>query len=418
VSFLVVVGQGYVGLSLAMRAVEVGHRVVGFDTDVSRVKRLTDGDSYVEDVTSERLGQASATGRYLPTADEASCEGFDVAVITVPTPLKDGTPDLTFIEEAATMLARHLRLDATVVLESTTYPGTTVELLVPILEQGSGLTAGQMFHVGYSPERIDPGNRTWSLTNTPKVISGIDEMSLESVRAFYGTFLNELVTVSRTQEAELVKLIENTFRHVNVALVNEVAMFASDLGIDIWEALTAADTKPFGFMRFDPGPGVGGHCLPVDPSYLSWQVKRRVGKTFRFVELANDVNDHMPHYVVRRLTASLNRRRQAVNGADILLLGLAYKPNTGDVRGSPAVIVAERLLELGAKVSAADPYVEPAWVDSRIRLVELTGDSIASADQVVVLTDHDCFDWDLVQRRSAFTFDTRCRLRGPAVEHL
>jgi UDP-N-acetyl-D-glucosamine dehydrogenase len=391
---------------------------VAFDTDVSRVERLVKGDSYVEDVSSGQLAKALATGRYLPTSDEGSCEGFEVGIVTVPTPLKEGTPDLSFIEEAGAMLGRHLRPNATVVLESTTYPGTTVEFLVPILEKESGLTAGEMFHVGYSPERIDPGNRTWGLTNTPKVISGIDERSLESVRDFYNTIVDSLVTVNRTQEAELVKLIENTFRHVNVALVNEVAMFAAELGVDIWEALAAADTKPFGFMRFNPGPGVGGHCLPVDPIYLSWQVKRRVGDPFRFVELANNVNDHMPHYVIRRLIASLNRRRQPVNGAKIFLLGLAYKPNTGDVRGSPAVVVAERLLELGADVSAADPHVERDRVDSRIRLVELTGEALASADQVVVLTDHDCFDWDLVERHSASTFDTRCRLGGPAVEHL
>ena len=255
------------------------------------------GDSYIDDVPSAELEAALATGRYMATGDEEACDGFDVALITVPTPLKEGVPDLSFIEDAGAMLARHLHAGATVVLESTTYPGTTVELLVPILEAGSGLVAGDAFHVGYSPERIDPGNPTWTLVNTPKVVSGIDAASLASVQTFYDGLVETTVAVGRTQEAELVKLIENTYRHVNVALVNELAMFASDLGIDIWESLNAAGTKPFGFTRFNPGPGVGGHCLPVDPSYLSWQVKRRAGQAFRFVELANDINDHMPDYV-------------------------------------------------------------------------------------------------------------------------
>ena len=287
----------------------------------------------IDDVPSAQLQAALATGRYTATGDEKACEGFDVALITVPTPLKEGVPDLSFIEDAGAMLARHLHPGATVVLESTTYPGTTVELLVPILESGSGLVAGDDFHVGYSPERIDPGNPTWTLVNTPKVVSGIDAASLASVQTFYDGLVQTTVAVGRTQEAELVKLIENTYRHVNVALVNELAMFASDLGIDIWESLNAAGTKPFGFTRFNPGPGVGGHCLPVDPSYLSWQVKRRAGQAFRFVELANDINDHMPDYVARRLMMAFNRRKQIMNGSRVLLLGLAYKPNTGDCPG-------------------------------------------------------------------------------------
>ncbi|MGH9056295.1 MAG: nucleotide sugar dehydrogenase [Acidimicrobiales bacterium] len=418
VSSVVVVGQGYVGLPLAVRAVEVGHRVVGFDVDKARVERLRAGDSYVEDVPSPQLASVLATGRYEATSDEAACEGFEVAVVTVPTPLKEGVPDLSYIEDAGAMLARHLGAGATVVLESTTYPGTTVELLVPILEAGSGLTAGADFHVGYSPERIDPGNPTWGLANTPKVVSGIDMASLERIQGFYGSLVERTVAVSRTQEAELVKLIENTYRHVNVALVNELAVFASELGIDIWEAIEAASTKPFGFMRFTPGPGVGGHCLPVDPSYLSWQVKRRVGEAFRFVELANDVNDHMPHYVARRLMLSFNRRRKAVQGSRVLLLGLAYKPNTGDSRESPALVVAERLLGLGAEVRAVDPHVDPARVDGRITLVELTAGELAAADAVVVLTDHDAFDWEEVLASATFVFDTRRRLTGPQVEHL
>ncbi|HEX4865272.1 MAG TPA: nucleotide sugar dehydrogenase [Acidimicrobiales bacterium] len=417
-SLVVIVGQGYVGLPLAMRAAAVGHDVVGFDTDVDRVKRLSAGDSFVEDVASKTLCDALATGRYQPTADEAACQGFDIGVITVPTPLTEGVPDLSFIQSAAATLGRHLQRGSTVILESTTYPGTTLELLIPMLEETSGLAAGMSFHVGYSPERIDPGNRTWTLVNTPKVISGIDAESLGKVKDFYDSVVGSTVAVSRTQEAELVKLIENTFRHVNVALVNEIAMFAADLGINVWEALDAAATKPFGFMRFTPGPGVGGHCLPVDPSYLSWRVKRRAGETFRFVELANDINDHMPRYVVRRLTLALNRLQQSVNGTHVLVLGLAYKANTGDARESPALAVVDNLVALGAEVRAVDPYVESSRIDPKIALVDLSAEELVWADCVVVVTDHDCFDWDLVKERARFVFDTRRRLSGPNVEHL
>ena len=418
VPLVVVVGQGYVGLPLAMRAVEVGHRVVGFDTDVARTARLAAGDSYIDDVPSAELKAALTSGSYIATRDEGACEGFDVALITVPTPLKEGVPDLSFIEDAGAMLSRHLHAGATVILESTTYPGTTVELLVPILESGSGLVAGDDFYVGYSPERIDPGNPTWTLVNTPKVVSGIDGASLASVQTFYDGLVQSTVAVGRTEEAELVKLIENTYRHVNVALVNELAMFASDLGIDIWESLNAAGTKPFGFTRFNPGPGVGGHCLPVDPSYLSWQVKRRAGQAFRFVELANDINDHMPDYVARRLMMAFNRRKQTMNGSRVLLLGLAYKPNTGDFRESPALVVADRLIALGAEVVAVDPHIERSRMDVRIRMCDLTAAELSAADAVVVLTDHDVFDWDLVHQHSRFIFDTRHRLTGTEVEQL
>lgn len=417
-ALVVVVGQGYVGLPVAMRAVEIGHQVIGFDTDQERVDRLAAGNSYVEDITPGRLRAAHESGRYTPTSRSDLCRGFDFAIITVPTPLREGAPDLSFIESAARMLAANLVEGSTVVLESTTYPGTTVELLVPILEDGSGLVAGESFYVGYSPERIDPGNQTWNFVTTPKVVSGIDRASLERVKSFYDGLVESTVAVSRTQEAELVKLIENTFRHVNVALINELAMFAGELGIDIWEAISAASTKPFGFMTFKPGPGVGGHCLPVDPSYLSWQVKRRVGEAFRFVELANDVNDHMPNYVVRRLIRAFNQRKLAVNGSRILLLGLAYKPNTGDIRESPALAVADLLLGLGAEISAVDPYVDAIRIDPRIRLEELSADQIGSCDSVVVLTDHDALDWALIKASASFILDTRARLSGSNVERL
>ena len=416
---VVVVGQGYVGLPLAMRAVEVGHQVVGYEVDEGRVKRLAAGESYVEDVSGDALAEALDSGRYQPTSAEESLDHFDVAVVTVPTPLREGVPDLSHIETSAATLARHLRRGATVVLESTTYPGTTEELLAPLLEQGSGLVAGEGFHLGYSPERIDPGNPVWGLVNTPKVVSGIDAASLAAVQAFYDTLVERTIAVSSPKEAELTKLLENTFRHVNIALVNEIAMFASDLGIDVWEAIDAAATKPFGYLRFDPGPGVGGHCLPIDPSYLSWRVRRRLGQSFRFVELANDVNDHMPDYVVRRLMAALNRRRMAVNGRRVLVLGLAYKRNTGDARESPAVTVTERLLALGAEVRAADPHVMEGHVDRRVVRVDATADEMTAADAVVLLTDHDQFDYEALVASASYVLDTRRRLpAGPNVEHL
>lgn len=415
---VVVVGQGYVGLPLAMRAVEVGFNVVGLDVDETRVKRLSVGESFVEDVSDAQLAGALATGRYQPTDETKAAAGFDVAVVTVPTPLSDGAPDLGFIEEAARELARFLRPGATVVLESTTYPGTTEELVCPLLEEGSGLTAGDDFHVGYSPERIDPGNPTWNLRNTPKVVSGIDERSLAAVRRFYDRIVATTVPVSSPKEAELTKLLENTFRHVNIALVNEVAMFAGDLGIDVWEAIDAASTKPFGFMPFKPGPGVGGHCLPIDPSYLSWRVKRALGNSFRFVELANDINDHMPDYVVNRLMRSLNREGKALNGSRVLLLGMAYKPDSGDARESPALAVAERLIDLGAEVRAADPHVTEGHVDERIQRVDAEPEEVAAADAVVLLTDHREFDLEMVEQSARFVLDTRRRLSGPVVEHL
>lgn len=415
---VVIMGQGYVGLPLAMRAVEVGHEVVGFENDVSRVKALGAGESYVEDVSSGSLMAAIQSGSYRPSADEAALEGFEVALITVPTPLRDGNPDLSCVESASGTLACHLSAGATVVLESTSYPGTTTELVGPILEAGSGLVAGADFHLGFSPERIDPGNQSWRLENTPKVVSGIDEASLAAVREFYDTLVAETVPVSGPAEAELAKLLENTFRHVNVALVNELAMFASDLGVDVWEAIRAASTKPFGFMAFTPGPGVGGHCLPIDPSYLSWRVRSRLGRSFRFVELANDVNDHMPAYVADRLTAALNCRRQSVNGSRILLLGLAYKRNTGDARESPAVAVAERLLSLGAEVRGADPYVVEGHVNPRVVRVDATPAEAAAADAVVLLTDHDAFDLPALAEASRYLLDTRHRSAGPSVEYL
>jgi UDP-N-acetyl-D-glucosamine dehydrogenase len=407
-----------VGLILAMRAVEVGHAVIGFDVDEELVKHLAAGEPQTSDVSPEQLRASIATGRYSPTSRVDDCAGFDVAVIAVPTPLREGVPDLSHIESAAVELAPYVRPGSTVVLESTTYPGTTEEMLVPILESGSGLAAGVDFTVGYSPERIDPGNRIWTLVNTPKVVSGIDDRSLRAVQSFYGTLVEQMVAVASTQEAELTKLLENTFRHINVALVNELAIFANDLGIDVWSAIDAASTKPFGFMRFEPGPGVGGHCLPIDPSYLAWRTKSQLGRAFRFVELANDVNDHMPDYVVQRLVVALNRDGKAVKGSRILLLGVSYKRNTADARQTPAVEIGRQLHALGAEVRAVDPHVPERWITSPLQRVNLAPDELAAADVVVLITDHDGFDYDTVLRHARYVLDTRHRLAGPHVEHL
>ncbi|TCO59781.1 nucleotide sugar dehydrogenase [Actinocrispum wychmicini] len=410
-SRLVVVGQGYVGLPLAVRAAEVGHSVVGYDVDTGRIGRLASGTSYVEDISDERLAEVLAGGRYVPTTDPGQLAGFDVAVVTVPTPLLDDVPDLSFVESAALALAPHLTRGALVVLESTTYPGTTEDVFGALLEKESGLAPGTDFHLGYSPERIDPGNQYWTFERTPKLVSGVDEESLRRVREFYDTVVESTVPVSSLKTAELAKLIENTYRHVNVALVNEMAVVAHELGVDIWDAIGAASSKPFGFMRFTPGPGVGGHCLPVDPRYLSWRVERQLGRRFRFVDLANDVNNQMPRYVVQRLTEALNQRQRSANGSRVLVLGLAYKRNSGDARESPAVRTAELLIRTGAEVHAADPHVrETMPIDPAVVRVELTKEEIVAADAVVIVTDHDEFDYDMVRAHARYVLDCRNRL--------
>lgn len=419
---VVVIGQGYVGLPLAMRAVEVGYDVVGFEVDAERAARLTAGDSYVGDISSGRLAAALATGRYRPSSAVADLADFDIAIISVPTPLRDGAPDLSFIEDAARILAPHVRAGSCVILESTTYPGTTEELVAPMLEEGSGLRTGPDFSLGYSPERINPGDPNGTLEKMPKVVSGVDELSLARVKAFYDDIVEQTVPVKGTREAELTKLLENTFRHVNIALVNELAMFAHGLGIDVGAAIDAASTKPFGFMRFDPGP-VGGHCLPIDPSYLAWKVQNDLGAPFRFIELANEVNGFMPEYIVRRLEAGLSVRGVVLDGARVLLVGLAYKPETGDAREAPALKIASLLAGRGAEVRAADPYVvdEVHGLTPGIELirVDLTADEVAAADAVVIVTPHEVFDLGLFDGSGTFVLDTRRSLaESDGIEHL
>lgn len=421
---VVVIGQGYVGLPLAMRAVEVGYTVIGLDLNKTRIDALNEGHSFVEDISSATVRKALDAARYRATTDYDDAQDFGVAVITVPTPLKETLPDLSFIEAAAKSLAPHITAGSLVVLESTTYPGTTSELLVPLLEEGSGMIAGADFYVGYSPERIDPGNPRWNFVNTPKVVSGINAASLSHVDAFYSSLVERTVPVSTPKEAELTKLLENTFRHVNIALVNELAVFADELGVDVWESIDAAASKPFGFMKFTPGPGVGGHCLPVDPSYLSWQVRRTLGKSFRFVELANDVNEGMPAYVVQRSIELLNQKRKALNGARILLAGIAYKKNSGDSRESPALRIIDLLNEYGAEVQACDPFVADVQWPAHATRTDFSAEALAAADLVIVVTDHDDFDFDLLEAiasdsaANTTVFDTRNRLDSETVIRL
>jgi UDP-N-acetyl-D-glucosamine dehydrogenase len=416
---VVVCGQGYVGLPIAMASVRAGMSVVGYEVAHDRVQRLIASDSYVEDISNSELGSAIASGRYLPTSSVAQCKGYDVAVITVPTPLRNGVPDLTYIEKCVRELAPMLSVGSTVILESTTYPGTTEELVAPILSEESGLIAGEDFYLGYSPERIDPGNADWSLRNTPKVVSGINDKSLASVQAFYERIIDTVVPVSTTRVAELCKLLENTFRHVNIALVNELAAFAGALDVDVWEAISAASTKPFGFMPFRPGPGVGGHCLPVDPTYLSWKVHELSGSSFRFIELANDINDHMPKYVAQRSVAILNSSRLAVNGSVIVILGLAYKANLGDIREAPGPVLCKLLSDMGATVLAVDPMLAPDGFPDCVTRADLSESLLTNADLVVVVTDHDAFDWNLILRASPRLFDTRHRVASaPHVSYL
>ncbi len=397
----------------------MGHRVVGYDVDPHRIERLASGESYVEDVASTQLRAVLDSGAYSATTDAAELAGFDIAVIAVPTPLRDGVPDLTCIESCARTLGAHLRPGATVVLESTTYPGTTEELLVPILEQTSGLKAGD-FRAGFSPERIAPGNRKrWSFDGTPKLVSGIDATSLDTIKGFYDGIFGTTVPVSGPKVAELAKLIENTFRFVNISLVNELAMLAAGLGVDVWEAIDAAATKPFGFTRFTPGPGVGGHCLPVDPMFLSWKTRQDLGVPFRFAELAADINRHMPDYVVQRLTEAFDKRGMPVSGSRILLLGLTYKINATDLRESPSARVAELLVSLGAQVRGADPNI-PDGDDTKLNvpLVDASAEELSAADAVVLLMDHSRFDLALIEKKAPYVFDCRNRLSGPNIETL
>lgn len=409
-SKIVVIGQGYVGLPLAMEAVSAGHIVVGVDTDIRKVEDLNRGLSPIEDVTKAMLDTALASGRYWATSRELG--GFDVAVITVPTPLKDGAPDLSYVRQAAERLVCNIDAERKplIVLESTTYPGTTEEVLIPILES-LGKVAGEDFHVAYSPERIDPGNQTWSFRNTPKLVAGYTGVCLGAARDFYSKIVDTVVPVANLRSAEMAKIIENTFRHVNIALVNELGRLAYGLGVDMRQALLAAETKPYGFMRFDTGPGVGGHCLPIDPLYLAHRVKQELGVPSRFIDLAQDVNDHQPDYVVQRLAAGLNKRFKPVNGSKILVLGLAYKPNTADMRETPAARIVDLLNEQGAELSIVDTYVRTTDYKG-VPVYPGMPQAPEYYDAIVLVTDHDGVDYGSIQDSAQYVLDTRSVFGG------
>ncbi|MGI5162088.1 nucleotide sugar dehydrogenase [Microbispora sp. CA-102843] len=403
---LTIIGLGYVGMPLAKEATAAGLRVAGLDVDPRKVDALNAGRSYIDDLTDADL-DAMLTGGFTATLDASVLSRSRTIVICVPTPLdEDHRPDLSAVEGATRTIAEHLQAGTLVVLESTTWPGTTDELARPILEQ-SGLVAGKDFHLAFSPERIDPGNPKFGLRNTPKVVGGYTAACKERAVAFYAQFVERVVPVSGTREAEMAKLLENTYRHVNIALVNEMAIFCDELGVNLWEAIEAASTKPFGFQKFLPGPGVGGHCIPVDPSYLSYTV-RKLGYPFRFVELAQEINERMPSYVVARVQRLLNRARKPVNGSRVLLLGVTYKPDIADERETPAIPVAEALLELGAELSFCDPYVKEWAVEGRpIPRQEDLAEAAATADVVVLLQQHSAFDLDVVEERAPLVLDTR-----------
>ncbi|MFB4305979.1 nucleotide sugar dehydrogenase [Actinomadura sp. GTD37] len=408
---LVVIGLGYVGLPLAREACRSGLRAGGLDRDARVVAGLKAGLSHIDDVSAAEIERMLEAG-FVPSLHEDVLDGARTVVICVPTPLSpEGGPDLTAVRGAAETVARHLEPGMLVVLESTTYPGTTEEVVRPILET-SGLVAGEEFHLAFSPERIDPGNPVYGVRNTPKIVGGLTPACASAAAAFYGKFVDRVVQAKGTREAEMAKLLENTYRHVNIALVNEMAVFCNELGIDLWDAIDCAATKPFGFQAFRPGPGVGGHCIPIDPNYLSYKV-RSLGYPFRFVELAQEINDRMPRYVAERAQQLLNREGRALKDARVLLLGVTYKADIADQRESPARPVARRLARLGADLSFHDPFVASWDVDGEP--VRNAGDdlpaALEAADLAIVLAAHTTYAPETLTRHARLLFDTRGRTR-------
>ncbi len=402
-----VVGQGYVGLSLACAAAEAGFCVTGIDVDTRRVVALRDGTMAVAGVDEDVFRAAFDGGRLdFSNAIDVIAQS-QLVFICVPTPLRDGTPDLSFIEEACGGVALHLVTGSLVVLESTTYPGTTDQRVKPLLET-SGLAAGRDFLLAYSPERIDPGNAEYTFRQVPRVVGGLNPESTGLAVLFYEQLVDKVMPVSSCRAAELAKLLENTFRHVNIALANEMAMLCHEVEIDVWEVIDAAATKPFGFMPFYPGPGVGGHCIPLDPTYLSWQMRRDVGHQFRVLEEAEDINAQMPAWVAGRIGEVLNDKSLSVKDARILVLGAAYKPDVGDVRESPAVKIMHLLHKRGASVAFHDPYVADVTLNGMtLHRTELTNHAVARADLVAVLTPHSAYDLDWVAEHAKLVFDAR-----------
>ena len=413
-----VIGMGYVGLPLAMEFTREGFSVAGFDIDAGRVRDLLAGRSYVQDVPSEDVQRARAAGIFYATTDFSDLKKMDSVHICVPTPLsKTRDPNVSHIVAAVGEIAKNLTPGKLVVLESTTYPGTTEEVVLPMLEE-TGLKVGTDFYLAFSPERVDPGNKQYVTRNIPKVVGGITLRCTKMAAFVYSQCVDSVVPVSSTKVAEMVKLLENTFRSVNIGLVNEIALMSDKLGIDAWEVIDAAATKPFGFMPFYPGPGLGGHCIPIDPFYLSWKAKLS-GFEARFIELAGQINSSMPYHVVKRVTEALNLRRKSIRGSSILLVGVAYKQDVDDIRESPALEIMQVLNGMGAKLSYVDPYVPSLDLGGiRMRTKKLTPSVLSHADCVVIVTSHACFDYAVLARQADLVVDTRNALKGKKGKHI
>lgn len=405
-----IVGLGYVGLPLGIAFAEAGFPVLGLDIDKRKVEKISHGESYIKHIASEPVRRLAKAGKLKASTDFSQAGDLDCIVICVPTPLTSARdPDMSYIIATGESLAPHVRPGQLFVLESTTYPGTTEEVLKPILER-SGLRAGVDFHLAFSPEREDPGNKSFTTKNIPKIVGGHTPRCLEVARALYAAALQDTVPVSSTRVAELAKLLENIFRCVNIALVNELKMLCDRMELDVWEVIQAASTKPFGFMPFVPGPGLGGHCIPVDPFYLTWKARQYEFQT-KFIELAGEVNAQMPHYVVHRTMEALNQRRKSLNGSKLLIIGAAYKKDVDDIRESPSLRVITLLKERGAEVEYHDPYVprleKGEGFDQPMRSVPLEGPRIAKYDAVLILTDHSCIDYAMVVAHAQQVIDTR-----------
>lgn len=400
-----VIGLGYVGLPMCIEFARAGFAVRGIDKDEIKVSRLGEGRSYILDVNDQTL--KSIESKFSATTDFGVLDECDVVIICVPTPLrKTKDPDLSFIMAATQDVSQHVHSGQLIVLESTTYPGTTDEIILPELE-AKGLKAGKDFYLSFSPERIDPGNQNFHIRNTPKIVGGVTSLCGELTVALYQTIADKVIQVSSTRAAEMVKLLENTFRAINIGMVNEIAIMCNKLGIDTWEIIDAAATKPFGYMPFYPGPGLGGHCIPVDPQYLSWKLKT-LNYSARFIELAGEINASMPAYVVGKIADALNQDRKSINGSHILILGVAYKKNSNDLRESPALDICNLLLEKGADVQYHDPFILEMTLDSTtLKSRRMEPSLLKSCDCVVIVTDHSAYDWQFVLDHSSLIVDTR-----------
>ncbi|WP_373129487.1 nucleotide sugar dehydrogenase [Bacteroides clarus] len=405
-----VVGLGYVGLPLAVEKAKAGFRTIGFDVQEEKVKQVNAGHNYIGDVVDAELAQLVSNGMLSATSDFSFIKEVDFVAICVPTPLDIyQEPDISYVENSAKSIAGYLTKGTVVVLESTTYPGTTEELIKPILEKGSGLECGKDFYLGFSPERVDPGNAVYKTKNTPKVVGAVGKDAQEVIAAIYGAVLGDKVhTVSSPAVAEMTKILENTYRNINIGLINELAILCNRMNIDLWEVIEAAKTKPFGFTAFYPGPGLGGHCIPLDPYYLTWKA-REYGFHTSMIEASMMINDHMPEYTVERCGKILNRHRKALNGSKVLVLGVAYKQDIDDYRESPALRVIEELEKTGASVSFYDPYIPQYKQHGKLHKGEtaLTAELLQHADLVVVTAAHTNIDYDFVQRHAQAVFDTK-----------